>query len=102
MGPVESQTRHLVCHSPCEDVKTLIFPYKSITQETKIIRLFFICELNVVVRAEVKEHFKKTMPKKEAPVDVSTKAFFVKTFKKGKKQCITSYERMLSKVHNKL
>jgi hypothetical protein len=45
-------------------------------------------ELCDIINAKVKEHFKKIVPYKEAPIDVSTKAFFVKMSEKGKKQCI--------------
>ena len=43
-------------------------------------------ELNAIVSIEVKEYFKKTMPKKESLIDVSIKAFFVKMRDKEKKQ----------------
>jgi hypothetical protein len=45
-------------------------------------------ELCDIINAKVKEHFKKTVPYKEALIDVSTTAFFVKLSEKGKKQCI--------------
>jgi hypothetical protein len=42
-------------------------------------------ELCVVVSAKVKEHFKKTVIEKEAPIDPSMKTFFINMSKKGKK-----------------
>jgi hypothetical protein len=46
----------------------------------------------------VKEHFKKTIPEMEAPIDASKKVFFVKMRKK-KKHYISNYESMMSKEH---
>lgn len=54
-------------------------------------------ELNAIVSIEVKEYFKKTIPKKESLIDVSIKAFFVKMRDKEKKQYIFNYDRLLSK-----
>ena len=55
-------------------------------------------ELCVVVSTQVKEHFKKTIAEKEAPLGSSTKTFFVKTSYKLNKQPITHYKRMMSKA----
>jgi isocitrate dehydrogenase kinase/phosphatase len=54
-------------------------------------------ELDVVISAEVKEHFKKIIHKKEAPIDASKNSFFVKMSEKAKKN-ISDYEYMLSKA----
>lgn len=55
-------------------------------------------ELDVVISAEVKEHFKKIVHKKEASIDASKNSFFVKMSEKAKKQSISNYEYMLSKA----
>lgn len=55
-------------------------------------------ELEVVISAEVKEHFKKIVHKKEAPIDASKNSFFVKMSEKVKKKSISDYEYMLSKA----
>jgi hypothetical protein len=54
-------------------------------------------ELCDIVNKEEKEHFKKKVLDKEAPIEPSIKAFFLNMSKPIKKQSTFNYERMLEK-----